>query len=79
MNTKTEVQSVALNEKDSASYISMSASFLRQGRMNGAREGRTPPPPHLKIGRSVRYLRADLDKWLRQFRQGEVSEVRGCS
>ena len=48
---------------------SMSRSFLRQGRMNGDRENRTPTPPYLKIGRSVRYLKEDLDTWLEQFRQ----------
>jgi len=64
----------ALSEKDAAIYISMSRSFLRQGRMNGDREGRTPTPPYLKIGsRSVRYLKEDLDTWLEQFRQGGES------
>ena len=38
--------------------------------MNGKREGRTPGPPWLKIGRSIRYLKKDVDKWLEQFRQG---------
>jgi len=61
----------ALTERDAADYIGMSRSFLRQGRMNGDREGRTPTPPYLKIGsRSVRYLKEDLDTWLEQFRQG---------
>jgi len=60
----------ALSEKEAAQYISMSRSFLRQGRMNGDREGRTPTPPYLKIGRAVRYRLADLDQWLEQFRQG---------
>jgi len=60
-----------LNEREAANYICMSRSFLRQGRMNGDREGRTPTPPYLKIGsRSVRYLKDDLDTWLEQFRQG---------
>ena len=64
----------ALSEKDAAIYIAMSRSFLRQGRMNGDREGRTPTPPYLKIGsRSVRYLKEDLDNWLEQFRQGGES------
>jgi len=64
----------ALSEKDAASYIAMSRSFLRQSRMNGDREGRTPTPPYLKIGsRSVRYLKEDLDTWLEQFRQGGES------
>jgi len=60
----------AVSEKDAAAYICMSRSFLRQGRMNGDRENRTPTPPYLKIGRSVRYLKQDLDTWLEQFRQG---------
>ena len=60
-----------LTEQQAALYIAMSRSFLRQGRMNGDREGRTPTPPYLKIGsRSVRYLKEDLDTWLEQFRQG---------
>ena len=60
----------ALTERQAAHYLSMSRSFLRQGRMNGDRENRTPTPPYLKIGRSVRYLKEDLDTWLDQFRQG---------
>jgi len=61
----------ALTEQQAALYLSMSRSFLRQARMNGDRENRTPTPPYLKIGRSVRYLKADLDTWLEQFRQGD--------
>jgi len=68
MSTPTNVN--AVSEKDAAIYICMSRSFLRQGRMNGDRENRTPTPPYLKIGRSVRYLKQDLDTWLEQFRQG---------
>ena len=65
------VGSRAVTEQQAAQYIGMSRSFLRQGRMNGDREGRTPSPPYLKIGsRSVRYLIEDLDTWLEQFRQG---------
>jgi len=63
----------ALTEQQAAHYLSMSRSFLRQGRMNGDRENRTPTPPYLKIGRSVRYLKEDLDTWLEQFRQGNES------
>ena len=60
----------ALTEQQAALYLSMSRSFLRQGRMNGDRENRTPTPPYYKIGRSVRYKISDLDTWLEQFRQG---------
>ncbi len=69
----TPVPSNAFTEQQAANYLSMSRSFLRQGRMNGDRENRTPTPPYLKIGRSVRYLKQDLDTWLEQFRQGVQS------
>tara|TARA_B100002049_G_C15901418_1_gene300103 strand:- start:16 stop:231 length:216 start_codon:yes stop_codon:yes gene_type:complete len=57
----------ALSESETAEYIGMSRSFLRQARMHGNREKRTPAPPFIKVGRSVRYLREDLDNWLNQF------------
>ena len=63
----------ALTEREAAQYIAMSCSFLRQDRMNGKREGRTPGPAFLKIGRAVRYLKEDLDAWLEQFRQESES------
>ncbi|MDR3477524.1 MAG: DNA-binding protein [Gammaproteobacteria bacterium] len=46
----------------------MSRSFLGQDRMNGYRDGGTPGPVFIKIGRSVRYLKADLDAWLKEHR-----------
>jgi predicted DNA-binding transcriptional regulator AlpA len=58
----------ALKEPEAAEYISMSESFLRQSRMDGIRENRTPGPPFVKIGRAVRYLREDLDAWLETYR-----------
>ncbi len=70
--TKPEY-SHALTEQQTAHYLSMSRSFLRQGRMNGDRENRTPAPPYYKIGRSIRYKKTDLDTWLEQFKQGERS------
>ena len=54
----------ALTEREAASYIGMSRSYLAQARMEGPRETRTPAPLFIKIGRSVRYLREDLDAWL---------------
>ncbi|MBA6231742.1 MULTISPECIES: DNA-binding protein [unclassified Colwellia] len=45
----------------------MSRSFLRQSRMEGNRENRTPDPPFIKIGRAVCYLKDDLDNWLDSF------------
>lgn len=57
----------ALSEIEAAAYISMSRSFLAQSRMHGHFRGRTKAPPFIKIGRSVRYLREDLDSWLNSF------------
>jgi hypothetical protein len=54
----------AYTTAEAARYIAMSESFLRQARMDGDRENRTPGPPFLKIGRAVRYLKHDLDTWL---------------
>ena len=53
-----------LTEKEAAIYIGMSRSFLSQDRMNGYRVNRTPGPPFLKLGRSIRYRKQDLDEWL---------------
>ena len=54
----------AMNEQDTAQYLDMSVSWLRQSRMNGNRKNHTLAPPYVKLGRSVRYLVADLDRWL---------------
>lgn len=58
----------AIDEKEAAFYIGMSVQFLRQGRCYGNLPGRTPAPPFIKIGRSVRYLIRDLDAWLEEHR-----------
>lgn len=62
-----EGPSRALSENQAANYIGMSRSYLAQSRMEGNRDKRTPAPPFIKIGRSVRYLREDLDDWLSSF------------
>lgn len=59
----------ALTEKEVAHYICMSRSFLSQDRVNGTLSNRTPGPKYLKIGRSIRYLKDDLDLWLEQHRR----------
>lgn len=51
-------------EQEAANYIGMSRSYLRQDRMNGLRKNRTPGPNYVKFGRTVRYLKEDLDAWL---------------
>lgn len=68
-NHSTEIAGKkALNEIETARYIGMSRSYLRQDRMNGVRDNRTPGPRWVKIGRQVRYLVEDLDDWLNQHR-----------
>ena len=54
----------AFTEQETAIYIGMSRSFLRQSRMEGVRKNRTIAPPYVKVGRAVRYLKEDLDQWL---------------
>ena len=61
-----------LTEKEAAKYIRMSRSFLSQDRMNGYREGRTPGPKFMKLGRAVRYHRQDLDEWLNTNRVNRI-------
>lgn len=70
---KTEIIKRALSDREAAIYIGMSVAFLRQDRLNGYREGRTPGPRWVKIGRSVRYLREDLDEWLEQLKAAKAS------
>lgn len=53
-----------LNEKKAAEYIGMSISYLQHARYYGATGNRTPGPIFIRLGRSIRYLKSDLDKWL---------------
>ncbi|MFK5949012.1 MAG: hypothetical protein QM500_09630 [Methylococcales bacterium] len=72
----TSIDKRAFSEIETAEYIGMSRSFLRQSRMEGNRENRTPAPPFIKIGRAVRYLREDLDIWLTSLtKQSHLLEV----
>jgi predicted DNA-binding transcriptional regulator AlpA len=68
MNTQSKK---VLSEIETAEYIGMSRSFLRQSRMEGNRTNRTPAPPFVKIGRSVRYIKDDLDNWLNSLQKLE--------
>ncbi len=60
-----DVPSKALTEIEATQYIGMSRSWLAQARTTGNPDA----PPFLKIGRCVRYLREDLDRWLEGRRQ----------
>jgi predicted DNA-binding transcriptional regulator AlpA len=50
-----------LAESQAAEYVGMSLSWLRSARFGVTKAA---PPPHIRIGRSIRYRRADLDAWL---------------
>jgi hypothetical protein len=54
----------AMSESEAATYVGVSRISLRQGRCNGRRNNQMPPPPYVKIGRKILYLRDDLDRWL---------------
>lgn len=53
-----------LTEPEAAAYIGMSVAYLRMDRCRGHLTGRTPGPPYLRLGRSIRYDTHDLDAWL---------------
>lgn len=68
LNTKR-----GFNEVEAAAYIGVSRSSLRHGRMAGPRNCRIPPPPFIRVGRKILYLRDDLDSWLESHRHGAVA------
>jgi len=55
-----------LTEVEAAEYLNVSRSVLRQGRMDGPRQGRMPVPPHVQLGRKILYRKIDLDAYLEQ-------------
>lgn len=61
---RNDLPRAVLDEIEAAAYIDISISSLRKGRMNGKRDNYVEPPPYLKLGRRIGYLRADLDAWL---------------
>jgi predicted DNA-binding transcriptional regulator AlpA len=54
----------AISEAEASEYLGVSRATLRQGRCDGRRDNRMPPPPYCKIGRKIVYLVDDLDTWL---------------
>jgi predicted DNA-binding transcriptional regulator AlpA len=53
-----------LTEIEAAKYIRMSRSFLSKDRMNGYRIGHIQGPEYIKLGRTIRYRKEDLDNWI---------------
>lgn len=69
--TRTSPIPATLTERDAAYYLGVSPQFLRLSRHYGNRPGHAEGPPFVRLGggRSIRYLRADLDEWLQSHRQ----------
>lgn len=59
------VSPAVLSTADAARYIGMSVPWLKLTRNVGDPSG----PPFVKVGRAIRYIRADLDDWLEQHRR----------
>lgn len=57
-----------LSEAEASNYLGISRSSLRQGRCDGRRLNHMSPPPFVRLGRKIVYLRDDLDCWLESHR-----------
>lgn len=71
MANQNEYHQAALTSAQAAHYIGMTEGWLRQQRCHGTSD----QPPYVKIGRSVRYLKADLDAWLQARRHATEGEA----
>ena len=65
----TEVISPLFTEREAACYLSRSRSSLRRDRKDGS------GPGFIRIGRSIRYLRSDLDLYISACRRAGTAEV----
>jgi hypothetical protein len=67
-STEHSITPRGMSENDAAVYIGVARISLCQGRCEGRRENRMPPPPYIKLGRKILYLKDDLDRWLEMYR-----------
>lgn len=67
---KTSLCAAALTEREAAAYLNVSPQFLRLSRHYGIRPGYAAGPIFVRLGggRSIRYLKSDLDAWLQAHR-----------
>jgi excisionase family DNA binding protein len=59
----------AMNTPETAAYIGCKPSTLRNWKLQGK------GPQYYKVGRLVRYRRADLDKWIEAQKRGRHEEM----
>ncbi len=71
------IPSQSFNEFEAAKHVGMSVSFLRADRLHGPRPSRTPGPRYVRVGRSIRYLKRDLNDWLENLTDGSESNAAG--
>ena len=53
-----------LTEAEAATYLGVSRSYLRAARCYGDKPGRAESPPFVRLGRTIRYPRETLDRWI---------------
>jgi len=53
-----------LTETETADYLNLSRSTLRQQRMKKRRKSGMTRVPYIRIGRNIRYDVIDLDEWI---------------
>ena len=58
-----EIAKRGFKDYEAATYLGISVSMLRKARCYGRLIGQVPPR-YIKIGKSVLYLKEDLDNWL---------------
>lgn len=70
----------SLKSLDADRYLGFPPGTLKLARHTGTLYSQEPPP-FIKIGRSVLYVKEDLDIWLNQFKKfrnnAEASQVNG--
>lgn len=69
------IQKNTFTELEAAEYLGLHPTTLRKARMEGHRTKRCPAPPFVRLGRAIRYLRVDLDKFLNQHRVDTSSQA----
>jgi excisionase family DNA binding protein len=62
------MQDFLLSDKEACEYLAMNRGYLAKARVTGE------SPVFLKIGRSVRYRKSDLDAWLSQKSRRSTSD-----
>lgn len=65
------IEDDALTPKQAASYINMSEASLARWRS----EKRKNAPPYERRGKSIRYRRGDLDRWMQENREGAAHDA----